>query len=91
MQTQSQSAKCCWQVWDSLGRLLYQSAPLLSVVTAVAWSPASEVFAVGAYDTLLLCHASGWLCSKVIPCESTECHILQYSSSLIDPMQQVLL
>lgn len=55
---------CRYKVWDNLGRLLYQSAPLLSVVTAVAWSPASEVFAVGACDTLLLCHASGWLCSK---------------------------
>lgn len=54
-----------WQVWDSLGRQLYQSAPLLSVVTAVAWSPTSEVFTVGAYNSLLLCHASGWLCSKV--------------------------
>ena len=54
-----------FQVWDSLGRLLYQSAPMLSSITALAWSPTSEVFAVGAYNTLLLCHASGWLYSKV--------------------------
>lgn len=53
------------QVWDSLGRLLYQSAPLQSSITALAWSPTSEAFAVGCYNSLLLCHASGWLYSKV--------------------------
>ena len=53
------------QVWDSLGRLLYQSMPLASAVTALAWSPTSEIFTVGTYNSLLLCHASGWLCSKV--------------------------
>ncbi|DBA75301.1 hypothetical protein WJX77_003211 [Trebouxia sp. C0004] len=55
---------CRYKVWDSLGRLLYQSMPLASAVTALAWSPTSEIFTVGTYKSLLLCHASGWLCSK---------------------------
>ncbi|KAL3133954.1 Intraflagellar transport protein 80 [Trebouxia sp. C0010 RCD-2024] len=55
---------CRYKVWDTLGRLLYQSAPLLSTVTALAWSPTAEVFTVGTYNSLLLCHASGWLYSK---------------------------
>ena len=53
------------QVWDSLGRLLYQSAPQDHVVTAVAWSPSSDLFAVGSFNTVSLCGRSGSAFSKV--------------------------
>ena len=70
---------CFLQVWDTLGRLLYQSAPLLSPVTALAWSPSAEVFTVGSYNSLLLCHASGWLVSKVgIARMKTSCYLQQF-------------
>ena len=60
-----QTASVPVQVWDSLGRLLYQSAPQDHVVTAVAWSPSSDLFAVGSFNTVSLCGRSGSAFSKV--------------------------
>ena len=59
------AASVLMQVWDSLGRLLYQSAPQDHVVTAVAWSPSSDLFAVGSFNTVSLCGRSGSAFSKV--------------------------
>lgn len=76
------SAHLQMQVWDSLGRLLYQSAPLQSSITAVAWSLTSEMFAVGCYNSLLLCHASGWLYSKVHVLRLNRCRTYLYPSAV---------
>jgi WD40 repeat protein len=54
------------QVWDSYGRLLYQSSPFDYAVTSVAWSPNGDLFAVGSFDTLQLCDSMGWAHSKVL-------------------------
>lgn len=51
---------CTYRVWDSFGRQLYQSSPVGYVVTAVAWAPNGQSFAVGAYNMLRLCDATGW-------------------------------
>ncbi|GMH38669.1 hypothetical protein BSKO_06553 [Bryopsis sp. KO-2023] len=58
---------CRYKVWDSFGRLLYQSSVLDHVVTSVAWCPTGDLFAVGAYNTLWLCDAMGWPHSKAKP------------------------
>lgn len=51
---------CRYKIWDSYGRLLFCSAPLDHVVTAVAWSPNGHYFAVGSYNALKLCDRTGW-------------------------------
>ncbi|KAJ9526633.1 hypothetical protein QJQ45_017601 [Haematococcus lacustris] len=55
---------CKYKVWDSYGRLLYQSSPFDYSVTSVAWSPSGDLFAVGSFDTLQLCDSMGWAHSK---------------------------
>ncbi|PNH11834.1 Intraflagellar transport protein 80 [Tetrabaena socialis] len=56
---------CKYKVWDSFGRLLYQSSLFDYPVTSVAWSPSGELFAVGSFNTLQLCDRMGWAYSKV--------------------------
>mmetsp|Transcript_95426 Transcript_95426/g.172190 ORF Transcript_95426/g.172190 Transcript_95426/m.172190 type:complete len:762 (+) Transcript_95426:124-2409(+) len=51
---------CRYKIWDAYGRLLFCSAPLDHVVTALAWSPTGKVFAVGSYNALKLCDRTGW-------------------------------
>ena len=51
---------CRYKVWDAYGRLLYSSSPYDYVITAIAWSPNGEYFAVGAYEMLKLCDKTGW-------------------------------
>jgi len=51
---------CRYKIWDSYGRLLFCSAPLDHVVTAVAWAPSGKFFAVGSYNVLKLCDRTGW-------------------------------
>lgn len=53
------------QVWDSYGRLLFQSTPLDYAVTSVAWCPSGEMFAAGSFDSLQLCDRMGWTYAKV--------------------------
>lgn len=48
-----------FQVWDCYGRLLYQSAKADSSITALAWCPSGEVFAVGSFNSLILCDKIG--------------------------------
>ncbi|KAJ3590817.1 hypothetical protein NHX12_008765, partial [Muraenolepis orangiensis] len=47
-------------VWDSYGRLLYNSSPQDYPVTSLSWAPDGEVFAVGSFNTLHLCDKTGW-------------------------------
>ena len=55
----------CLQVWDSYGRLMYQSAPLEHPATSVAWCPSGEMFAIGSYNSLRVCDCMGWSYCKV--------------------------
>jgi intraflagellar transport protein 80 len=49
-----------YKVWDSYGRQLYASAPHEHAITAVAWSPAGETFAVGTFNQIQVCDQNGW-------------------------------
>jgi len=51
---------CKYRVWDQYGRQLYASSPYDHVITSIKWSPNGEVFAVGSFEMLRLCHKSGW-------------------------------
>jgi WD40 repeat protein len=60
-----------YKVWDAYGRLLYSlSQPLMSqtpvpmAITSVSWSPDASMFAVGGFNTLLLCDSAGWTHSR---------------------------
>lgn len=55
---------CRYKVWDSFGRLLFQSSPLDYPVTSVAWCPNGDMFAAGSFDSLMLCDRMGWSYSK---------------------------
>ncbi|KAF2978760.1 hypothetical protein EK904_012369, partial [Melospiza melodia maxima] len=48
------------QVWDSFGRVLYNSQPHEYPITAIAWALDGELFAVGSFNTLRLCDKTGW-------------------------------
>nr|XP_054369944.1 intraflagellar transport protein 80 homolog [Mirounga angustirostris] len=50
---------CKYKVWDSYGRLLYNSQPHEHPITSVAWAPDGELFAVGSFHTLRLCDKTG--------------------------------
>lgn len=50
---------CRYRVWDSRGRQIFSSSVHESPISAVAWSPSGDLFAVGAYNTLRLCDYSG--------------------------------
>lgn len=69
---------CIPQVWDNLGRLLYQSAAQENSVTSVAWCPSSDMFAVGSYNSLMLCDRNGWMYTKVgraaLTLNNRDCH-----------------
>jgi intraflagellar transport protein 80 len=52
------------QVWDSYGRLLFQSSPFEHSITSAAWAPGGGLFAVGSFNCLALCDKMGWLHSK---------------------------
>lgn len=52
------------QVWDIYGRLLFQSSPLEYPITSVSWCPDGELFAMGSFNQLRLCHKTGWTYAK---------------------------
>ncbi|GLG95764.1 F-box-like/WD repeat-containing protein ebi [Gryllus bimaculatus] len=51
---------CRYKVWDTYGRQLYGSHPHDYPITALAWSPMGDLFAMGSYNTLRLCDKTGW-------------------------------
>eukprot|EP00939_MAST-03C_sp_MAST-3C-sp1_P001027 g1027.t1 len=51
---------CKYKVWDSFGRVLFQSSTHDDVLTSVRWCPNGSMFAIGSYDTLRLCDETGW-------------------------------
>ncbi|KAL9845072.1 intraflagellar transport protein 80 homolog isoform 2-T2 [Geothlypis trichas] len=51
---------CRYKVWDSFGRVLYNSQPHEYPLTAIAWALDGELFAVGSFNTLRLCDKTGW-------------------------------
>jgi intraflagellar transport protein 80 len=48
------------QIWDQYGRNVYVSSPYNYVITAIAWAPSGEYFAVGSYEMIKLCNRTGW-------------------------------
>eukprot|EP00656_Telonema_subtile_P024080 TRINITY_DN258_c0_g1_i1.p1 TRINITY_DN258_c0_g1~~TRINITY_DN258_c0_g1_i1.p1 ORF type:complete len:716 (+),score=148.95 TRINITY_DN258_c0_g1_i1:176-2323(+) len=55
---------CKYKVWDSYGRLLYQSSVFDNTVTSVGWRPDGELFAVGSYNMMSVCDKRGWAHSR---------------------------
>ncbi|NWV82152.1 IFT80 protein, partial [Dasyornis broadbenti] len=51
---------CRYKVWDSFGRVLYNSQPHEYPITSIAWALDGELFAVGSFNTLRLCDKTGW-------------------------------
>eukprot|EP00164_Ancoracysta_twista_P001772 GFYU01002327.1.p1 GENE.GFYU01002327.1~~GFYU01002327.1.p1 ORF type:complete len:763 (-),score=200.01 GFYU01002327.1:142-2430(-) len=56
-----------YKVWDSYGRLMFQSQAVEYSITSVAWSPNGEMFAVGSYDMIRVCDKTGWAYSREQP------------------------
>lgn len=54
-----------FKIWDSDGRLVFQSPVQESVITSVAWNPSGDLLAVGSFSTVVLCDKSGWSHCKV--------------------------
>jgi hypothetical protein len=50
-------------VWDDTGRCLFRSDAYTSPLTAAAWRPAGDTFAVGLHNCVLLCDGVGWAAS----------------------------
>ncbi|XP_064241171.1 intraflagellar transport protein 80 homolog isoform X2 [Passer domesticus] len=50
---------CRYKVWDSFGRVLYNSQPHEYPITAIAWALDGELFALGSFNTLRLCDKTG--------------------------------
>lgn len=62
---------CKYKIWDSYGRLLFCSAAMDHVVTAVKWSPKGDLFAVGSFNCIKLCDRRGWsYCRETRDCGS---------------------
>ncbi|XP_050395102.1 intraflagellar transport protein 80 homolog [Patella vulgata] len=51
---------CRYRVWDTYGRMIYNSAAHDYPITSASWTPDGEMFAVGSFNTLRLCDRSGW-------------------------------
>lgn len=49
-----------YRVWDDAGRELFKSEAFGVALTAVAWRPAGDCFAVAMHGRLVLCNAAGW-------------------------------
>ncbi|OQR79083.1 intraflagellar transport protein 80-like [Tropilaelaps mercedesae] len=59
---------CRFKLWDfNTGKNLYAGGQLSQPVNAVAWAPSGEVFAVASFETLTLCHKSGYTLSMDYP------------------------
>ena len=51
-----------YKVWDSYGRLVFQSSAFDYSITSVSWSPDGELFAVGSFNMLKICDKTGVSC-----------------------------
>ncbi|OWF41163.1 intraflagellar transport protein 80 homolog [Mizuhopecten yessoensis] len=51
---------CRYKVWDTYGRVMYNSFQHDYPITSLAWTPDGELFAVGSFNTLRLCDQAGW-------------------------------
>lgn len=69
---------CVYKVWDSLGRLLFSSAPGDFPVTSVRWSPCGSHFVTGSYDSLTLADKAGWSHGRV-GCKTGSVYALDWS------------
>ena len=57
-----------YRVFDTIGREDYcSSPPLPHAVSAIKWSPRARLFAVGSYDLVRVCDASGWVHARRAP------------------------
>ncbi|VDN28090.1 unnamed protein product [Gongylonema pulchrum] len=48
-----------FKVWDEYGRPMYSSSPHDYPITAIAWDPDGNLFAVGSFNLLRLCDKAG--------------------------------
>eukprot|EP01116_Phalansterium_solitarium_P006633 TRINITY_DN1896_c0_g1_i2.p1 TRINITY_DN1896_c0_g1~~TRINITY_DN1896_c0_g1_i2.p1 ORF type:complete len:595 (+),score=216.05 TRINITY_DN1896_c0_g1_i2:153-1937(+) len=55
---------CKYKIWDIYGRPLFSSTPADSIITSVAWCPDGEMFAVGSFNSIILCDKTGWSYSR---------------------------
>lgn len=55
---------CRYKIWDSYGRLLYQSSLVDNVITSVSWKPSGDQFVVGCYGSLRLCEHNGFCSAR---------------------------
>eukprot|EP00762_Andalucia_godoyi_P007615 ANDGO_00753.mRNA.1 Protein HIR1 len=64
-----------YKVWDPYGRCLYSVStpltllanapiPVPMAITSASWSPDGALFAVGGFNTMILCDAAGWCHSR---------------------------
>ena len=51
---------CKYKVWDTYGRPVFSSSSTNYPITSLSWSPDGDLFAVGFFNSLLLCDKSGW-------------------------------
>ena len=58
---------CKYRLWDAYGRQLYCSAPVEYSISAIAWAPSGQYFAVGSFNLLRLCDKAGWSYSRAQP------------------------
>lgn len=58
---------CRFKIWDSYGRLLFQSTPIENVITAVSWAPNGKYFVVGSYALVRFYDKTGWCYSREKP------------------------
>jgi intraflagellar transport protein 80 len=58
------SEDCIYRIFDSFGLPLYVSKRAEHAITSVAWRPSGDSFAVGSFNVLRLCDATGWTYSR---------------------------
>ncbi|XP_018496191.2 intraflagellar transport protein 80 homolog [Galendromus occidentalis] len=62
---------CKYKLWDTAGRSLFYGGVTDQPVSSLAWTPDGELFAVASFETLILCHKTGYVISKDYPsCQS---------------------
>ncbi|XP_022704825.1 intraflagellar transport protein 80 homolog isoform X3 [Varroa jacobsoni] len=63
---------CRFKLWDfNTGKNLFSGNQLSQPISVVAWAPSGEIFAVASFETLTLCHKSGYVLSTDYPACAT--------------------